>query len=140
MTVLLLFVSCFARFNHFHVEVQGLACQRVVGIDGDGFVAYFHDTNDLGATRSLCLELHARLDGVDTFKRRTWDRLDQFFVDFAVTFTRLNRYFHLIASVLFVQRIFQSADNVLSTFQIGQRLATFYTEESSSSPWSLVSV
>jgi len=76
VTVLLLFVSRIARFNNFYVEVQGLTCQRVVGIDGNGFFANFYNTNYLGAARSLRLELHARLDGIDAFKRRAGNRLN----------------------------------------------------------------
>ena len=69
VTVLLLFISRIASLYHFYVEVQSLASQRVVGIDGDGFFANFYDANDLGATRGLRLKLHTRFDCIDTFKR-----------------------------------------------------------------------
>lgn len=54
VAVLLLFVGCFAGFYHFNVEVQSLARQRVVGIDGNGFVANFYYTNDLGGPPGVC--------------------------------------------------------------------------------------
>ena len=125
--MLLLFIGCLTCLNDFNVKVQCLPGERVVGIDGHGLIIHFHDTNDLGTARSLRLELHTGLDGVNAFKGRARNRLDQLFVQFAVALGRFNRNLYLIARALFVQRTFQSTDNVLCTFQIGQRLTTFYT-------------
>ena len=98
----------------------------MVGIDGNGFVANFYYTNDLGAARSLCLELHAWLDGVYALESRARNRLDELFVYFTVAFSWLYGNFNLVASVLLGQRTFQSADDVLCTFQVCQGLTAFY--------------
>jgi len=119
VTVFLLFISGVTSLNHFNVEVQSLTGQRMVRVDSDSFFAHFHNTDNLGATRSLCLELHSRLDGVNTFERGTGNRLDQLFVYFTIGISRCHRNLQLITDSLIVQCAFQTTDDVLCAYEVG---------------------
>jgi len=60
MAVVQLFLGSIAHIHHLHVEMKGLSCQRVVGVDGNIVAGYVHDGDNLGTSLAAGLELHSR--------------------------------------------------------------------------------
>src|SRR5690606_14676023 len=58
-----------AHFGDFHCEMQGFTGQRVVAVDSDFIVAHVGNGKQAYAHAGLGLELHARLQVINTFKR-----------------------------------------------------------------------
>jgi hypothetical protein len=118
------FVGRFAHVGDLDREVQGLARERVVAIDGH-VVAL--DLRDGDVDRPLViatLELHARLQVFDALERGLRHDLDKLRVAHAVTLFRHHVDLELIAGLLAFQRLLEARDDMALAVDVSQRLAT----------------
>lgn len=126
VAVLDLFGRRFADIGDIHVEMQYLARQRVVGVNGNVFVVYrFYNHQLYLAASTLCLKLHANFDLLNALESIAGNRLNQLGVQFAVGFSRLNSHFQRIARRFAFQLALQSGDNATVTVQVCKRLTAF---------------
>ncbi len=116
----------FSRGTHLldcDVEVQMLACQRVVAVDGDFVTFNFNHADGYRTLVGIRLKLHAGLKvfdtleailGHDLFKRRVW---------LAVAISRIDANFGGLASLLTYQSCFEAWNDVTMTVKINQWLS-----------------
>ena len=124
MTVGDFFIAGVTHGDDFDLEVQTLASQRVVAIDGYIIAVDITDGHDLhAAVRTRGVELHAHFQGVDAFEHGAIERSHQLGAVFAVGFFRLDADFNFIASLLANQGLFQTNNDVACTVQVYQRRA-----------------
>jgi hypothetical protein len=105
------------------LEVQGLAGERMVGIDGHLITADRRDGHHLGARLGLGLKAHPGLDVVDAFEHAAWDVLLQPVVALAVGLFRWDADIHIVAGLAALEGFFESGDDVACAMQILQWLA-----------------
>jgi len=118
------FLGSVADGNDLHLEVQALACQRVVTVDSDVVAVQITDGDDLHlAVRRGSVELHAHFQFVDTFEHAAAQGADQFGGVFAVSIFRLYDNGQFITDALADQGVFQARDNVACALQVDQRRA-----------------
>jgi hypothetical protein len=124
MTVGHFFLGSVADGNDLHLEVQALASQRVVAVDGDIVAVQVTDGDDLHLTvRRGSVELHAHFQLINTFEHAAAQGADQLGGVFAVGIFRFYGHFQLIADSLAFQSLFQAWDDVTRALQVDQRRA-----------------
>src|SRR5690606_15876573 len=119
---LLLFVGGFAHVGDAHVEVQGLARQRVVAVDADLAVADRDHGHQHRALAAVGLELHARLDAVDALERLARHVLHQAFDALAIGLGRRHVDGQRLAGATAFQRLLQAGDDVAAAVEIAERM------------------
>ena len=97
----------------------------MVAVDGDGVAFDLGHGDHQRTALGLRLELHARLDALDTLEGVTRHFLDQLLLYFAVTFGGGNLGVDLVAGGLAFEFLFQTRNDVAGAVEVGQRLAAF---------------
>lgn len=124
VTVRELFFGSVTHVGDLDGEVQGLAGQRVVAVDGD-VVAFDLADGDVDAALVIAaLELHARLEVFHALERGARHHLDQLFVTRAVALFGGDVDLELVAHRAAFERLFQARNDVAFAMDVSQRLAT----------------
>ncbi|SST08247.1 Uncharacterised protein [Acinetobacter baumannii] len=114
-----------AHVDYLDLEVQALAGQRMVAVDGHVVAVDVADGDDLhAAVRSRGVELHADFQFVDAFEHLAGQGRDQFGAVFAIGVFRLDGDAQFVTDVLAFQGLLQADDDVAGTVQVDQRRAT----------------
>jgi hypothetical protein len=120
MTVLEFLLGGFAQIGDGHIEVQGLAGQRVIEVELDGIGLDVADDGDIFAAI-----VHGNLDLGADFKRdfsrkfSPGDIHEAFRVHFAVTIGRRNGHLFAVADFQAFQGAFEAGNDVPASLQEG---------------------
>src|SRR5471032_835197 len=118
------FLGSVTDSDDLHLEVQALASQRVVAVDGHVVAVQVADGNDLHlAVRSGSMKLHAHFQLVDAFEHAAAQGADQFGSVFAVGIFRFYGNGQFVTDLFAFQGLFQARDDVTCTLQVDQRRA-----------------
>jgi len=118
------FLGSVADGNDLDLEVQALACQRVVTVNGHVVAVQVANGHDLHlAIRRGSVELHAHFQLIDAFEHAAAQGADQFGRVLAVGIFRFYGNGQLITNVLAFQGLFQAWDDVTCALQVDQRRA-----------------
>ena len=118
------FLGSVADGHDLHLEVQALASQRVVAVNGDVVAVQVADGDDLHlAVRRGSVELHAHFQLINTFEHAAAQGADQFGGVFAVGIFRFYGDGQFVTDVLAFQSLFQARDDVTCALQLNQRRA-----------------
>lgn len=117
-----LFFSRYANFLNRHVEVEVLACERVVAVDCDIVVLDLYDTNRDRALVCVGLKLHADLEVFDALEAIAWHDLLQCWIWLAVAICRIDAHFCSVACDLTSESRFKAWNDVTMTVKIHEWL------------------
>ena len=118
-----LFFSRCANFLDRHVEVEVLARERVVAIDGDIVVFDFNHTNRDRALVSVSLKLHAGLKVFNTLKTLLGHNLLQCWIDLAIAIFWIDAHFCSLANELTCKGSLEAWNDVTMTVEIDHWLS-----------------
>lgn len=108
-------------------EVQRLAGERVVAVDGDVVALDLAHGHVDGALVVAALELHARLEVFHALECRARHHLDQFRVARAVAFLGCHVDLELVTGRAAFQCLFQARHDMAFAMDVGQRLTPVRT-------------
>lgn len=118
------FLGSVADGNDLHLEVQALASQRVVAVNGHVIAVQVADGDDLHlAVRRGGVELHADFQLVNAFKHAAAQGADQFGRVLAIGIFRFYGHSQLITHLFAFQRLLQAWNDVTCALQVDQRRA-----------------
>lgn len=113
-----LFLSRRANLLDRHVEVEVLACERVVAVDSDIVVVDFNDTNRDRALVSVGLKLHARLKVFDALKTILRHDLLQCWIYLAIAIFWIDAHFCSLANEFTCEGSLEAWNDVTMTVEI----------------------
>lgn len=127
VTVLEFFIGGVADVADGDVEVEGLAGEGVVGVDGDAVGVHLDDGDDAGLAVGFGAELHAGLGLGDAgaLEGGAGDFLDELLLAGAVTFLGGNGDLEVVAGGFAFEVTFEAGDDVGIAVEVGEGLAAF---------------
>lgn len=111
-------------FDDFHIEVEGLAREGMVGVDHHLVGADVDDREEARSHVGVGLELHAGFELGSTLEGGAGDGLDEVLVTGAVALFGGDGDVELISRVLSFKGLFESRDDVAGAVEVGEGSAT----------------
>lgn len=111
-----------ANIDDFHIEVQRLASQGMIGVNGDRIVGDLDHGDHPWAVGSVRLELVAEFDLIGIRETIPLHFSDERFVVLPISVFRGDDDFQRLAFGLAGQGLFESGNNIVGPVEINQRL------------------
>ena len=125
MTMVELVGRWFADAHDLHLEIQSLASERMICIDGDSIPLDFCDGDNLLPCAAVNTELHSSLHVVDTAKLHLRDFDNLLSIPLPVRVCRRHGHCQRLAGCLSFQRRLEPGDDVPDAVNVGERFLAF---------------